>query len=220
MLAAKPNRRRFQYSLRTLLLFVLLANVGMAWFGARWRAAGQQREAVAAIRTLRGAVTYDYEADYEARLLAYRAGKGPPVPPGPPAPPGPAWARRLLGEDFFADVVEARYLGGPIAPGSVPYAWLEQVGKLPHLVALDLGGNHVPDAGLGELAGITRLRKLDLGLTWITDAGLAPIRNLSRLEVLNFWVTGVSDAGLETLSGLTRLRDLTLAATAITDLGL
>ena len=34
MLPANSSRRRFQYSLRSLLVFMLLANVFMAWFGA------------------------------------------------------------------------------------------------------------------------------------------------------------------------------------------
>ena len=33
MLPANSSRRRFQYSLRSLLVFMLLANVFMAWFG-------------------------------------------------------------------------------------------------------------------------------------------------------------------------------------------
>ena len=31
----KPNRCRFQYGMRTLLIFLLLASIGMAWFGVK-----------------------------------------------------------------------------------------------------------------------------------------------------------------------------------------
>ena len=151
--------------------------------------------------------------------LAYRAGKGPPVPRDRPRRRdrhgGGGCSARTSSPTLLRPATQV----GPLArvrshtPGwsrseSFPIWW--------HWISGQPRAGRRPE-GVG---GITRLRKLDLGLTWITDAGLAPIRNLSRLEVLNFWVTGVSDAGLETLSGLTRLRDLTLAATAITDLGL
>ena len=92
------NRRRFQYSL--LLLVFMLANIAMAWFFPRWGAARRQREAVAAIRAMGGHVTYDHEARWNAARAA-------PMPAK--APPGPAWARKLLGEDFFADAVVAGY---------------------------------------------------------------------------------------------------------------
>ena len=110
-------RRRFQYSLRTLLLFVLLVNIVMAWFGANWRAAGQQRDAVAAIKALGGSVRYDYVPPGTVTGPTTSPFAAPPgavsplaVPAlaatAPTVPPGPAWARRLLGDDFFANVVD------------------------------------------------------------------------------------------------------------------
>ena len=210
----KPNRCRFQYSMRTLLIFLLLASIGMAWFGAKWRAARQQRDAVAAIRALGGLVTYDYEADY----VASRAN-------GPCVPPGPAWALALLGEDFFADVVAVHVsrllIGGP--PRSVPItdAWLEHIGKLSRLEVLDLKDSCVSDAGLKQIQRLTRLRRLDLRRDGITDAGLVPIGKLTRLEVLNlFLCRRVSDVGAEELGGLTRLQVLDISGTRITDSGL
>ncbi len=228
----KPNRRRLQYSLRSLLIFVLAANAGMAWFGARYRAAKQQREAVAGIRALGGEVFYDYEQE------AWR---------GTVAPPGPAWARRLLGVDFFADVVG-------VCPGILPTLshscppitdeWLEQIGKLSRLEGLDLtlwsglsdaklarlerlarlktlrlDGYWVTDAGLAHLRGLTRLEELDLNGCRVTDAGLRHLRGLTRLRTLNLDQTGVTDAGLEHLRGLKELRTLNLNCTDVTDEG-
>ena len=77
--ATKLNRFRLQYSLRSLLVFVLLASVFMAWFGARYRAAREQRDAVAAIRALGANVLYDYE---HRRI---RHGGLGPLSPGPPS---------------------------------------------------------------------------------------------------------------------------------------
>jgi hypothetical protein len=48
----KPRTRRFlQFSLRTLLIFVLLVSIGMSWFAVKLERARRQREAVEVIRT-------------------------------------------------------------------------------------------------------------------------------------------------------------------------
>ena len=108
-LAALVFRWRFQFSILSLLgLAVVVALVCGRFFPEREQAS-LQREAVAAIRTLGGTVTYDYEAEDLWRDLAYQTGQGPPVPPGPPNPPGPTSVRGLLGVDFFADVTGVGY---------------------------------------------------------------------------------------------------------------
>ena len=122
------------------------------------------------------------------RRTAWRiAGKGPPVPPWPPEPPGPAWARRWLGDDFFADVVHVGYSTGVLLIGSVPItdAWLEHIGKITRLRVLNLRMTEVSDAGLKKIEGLTRLRDLNLCVTTITDAGLESVGKLTGLEVLN-----------------------------------
>ena len=100
---ARLNRIRLQYSLRSLLLLVTLTCVFLAWFGPRYRAACEQRAAVAGVRGLGANVYYDYEHHADRPWPTDGSGVGPS------APPGPAWARRLLGIDFFADAVEVRF---------------------------------------------------------------------------------------------------------------
>ena len=87
-------RRRFQYSLRTLLLVMTLACIGMSWLGVKMQQARKQREAVEAIEKLGGWVHYDYQVDQSGR---WHFGA---------VPPGPAWLRNGLGEDFFSTVVD------------------------------------------------------------------------------------------------------------------
>ena len=96
----RPRRHWFQYRLRTLLIAMRLASIGMSWFAARMQRAKRQREAVKAILSNRGCdVVYDndsrdvYSPDLD-RLAAAVMGKPPPVPP--PAP----WIEVLLGRDF------------------------------------------------------------------------------------------------------------------------
>ena len=194
MLRPRLNRRRLQYSL-TLLVFMLLANVAMALFFPRWKAARQQRDAVAADRAMGGFVFYDYEIS-AVRSCASTA-----------APPGPAWARRLLGDDFFADAVwinddayvETMYCGStpswPRYPGRITDAWLKPIGKLPRLEVLRIGYSQVTDAGMRDLEGLTNLRELDLSGTRVTDAGLEHLKGLTGLRELGLRNSNVMARG-------------------------
>ena len=210
--STKSRRFRFQYSLRTLLLFVTLASVFMAWFGAKFRTACQQRDAAAAVRALGGFVVYDYEE------RATRSGT-------PEIDPGPAWVRKLLGIDYFADVVRAgcnpRYEGGSW-PQPVPItdAWLDHFGRLARMEELDLGYTEVTDEGLAKLEGLTRLRKLGLDGTRVGAAGLRHVGKLVALEALYLNCTKFTGVGLRNLRGLTRLRELHLWDARVTDDGL
>jgi len=47
---ARPRRRWLQYSLRTLLVFMVLASVPMSWLAVKMHHAREQREAVEAMR--------------------------------------------------------------------------------------------------------------------------------------------------------------------------
>ena len=64
-----PKRLRwFQYSLRTLLLVVLLASIGMSWVAVRVQGARRQKAAVEAIKKLGGWVIYDWEFDQSGNV--------------------------------------------------------------------------------------------------------------------------------------------------------
>ena len=84
-----PRRRWLQFSLRTLMVLVLVLGCGMGWFAYELQQAQRQRDAVEAIRNLGGIVAYDYQ------VSASRLRRMPP----------PEWARRLVGDDFLANVV-------------------------------------------------------------------------------------------------------------------
>ena len=240
-LSALVFRLRFQYSLRSLLIFMLLASIGMAWFFPRLRAARQQRDAVAAIRAIGAKVTYDYQAEWYAQPRGSTA----PTPELLKAwsrqktfrysdefhdyvvpPPGPAWARTLLGVDYLADVIEVGHFW-PISgnrcragPNPITDACLEQIAKLPRLRVLNLEGSEVSDDGLKLLKGLRGLRKLNLWQTRITDTGLRELQGLTKLRELNLQETRIADAGLRELQTLSELQELNVERTGITDRGL
>jgi hypothetical protein len=214
----KLNRWRFQYSLRSLLLFMLFVNVGMACLCSLWRAAKQQTEAAAAIRAVGADVLYDYEVEHAAEWGASSTAKW-----SAPVPPGPAWARRLLGKDFFANVVDVGFRGWIFdrrAENPITDRCLGHIGKLPRLEVLDLGWSRVSDAGLKSLQRLARLRELNLAETSVTDTGVERLEGLAQLRELNLAGTRITDRGLRSLGKLTHLEVLDLSRTKVTEAGM
>ena len=78
-----PRRRWFRFTLRLLLLLVAVLAIPMAWKVNRVQ---NQRRVLATLTPFGAEVIWSYQ-----HL-------------GAVAPLGPQWLRRLLGDDFFADV--------------------------------------------------------------------------------------------------------------------
>jgi hypothetical protein len=192
----KGKRRRFQFSLRTLLILTTALAVGSGWLGRKIDRKRKEREAIAGIEVAGGSVWYDYQ-------------QGPVAEPS-----GPGWLRGVLGDNFFSEVVKAHLVGNSIGD-----AGLANVKGLPHLRALELSGAYVNEAGLANLKDLTELELLDLSTTNVSNAELANIKDLPRLESLDLSSTNVTDAGLLTLTGLSQLRVLKLSYTKVTDAG-
>ncbi len=201
-LSAIVFRWRFQFSIRSLLALALVVAIPCSWFAVERQRAAQQRDAVAAIRALGGHGRYRVRVlyDYEAKALSSRSWRT-----GGLQPPGPAWARRLLGIDFFADAVEVGY--------PEPYVYY---GTNWHA----LGRAPIADADMARIGGLARLERLDLADSGVSDAGLNRVRGLAHLTWLSLYDCRVTDAGLDDLKGLTRLRTLVLGETQVTDAGL
>lgn len=192
----KP-KRRWYCNLRTLLLLMLLASIFMVWVVVRLEQANRQREVVETIVELGGRVLYDYQMN--------RAKS-----------PGPAWLRKLLGNDFFTNVVGVSFRRQRQFTG----AGLEQLAELAQLQSLYLGYTQVADGGLRHIQGLTQLKALSLGHTQVSGAGLEYLEGLTQLNALFLDHTQVGDAGLEHLAGLGQLRQLHLDYTKVTDAGL
>ena len=71
--------------------------------------ARQQKAAVEAIVKLGGTVEYDYEVDGSGNVI--RGAE----------PPGPARLRRLLGDDFFTNVVGVGFMGTRITDAALQH---------------------------------------------------------------------------------------------------
>jgi len=129
-LVALALRRRFQFSIRSLLVLVIVVAVPFSWLAVEMKAAREQKEAVEAIMKVGGAVVYDWKLDAGGFFLPNAQ------------PPVPAWLRKLLGDDFFGAVDRVA------APLDVTDEGLIQVARLTQLRHLDLTKTKVTDAGV------------------------------------------------------------------------
>ncbi len=240
--AEKPRRRRLRFSVRILMLLVLLVGACLGWWVDRVNRANRQRRAVAAILKAHGRVWYDYEFSGEMA-----------IPIGNPW--APEWLRKRFGDEFFQEVTMVAFQN-PLPPDPAPEearesprvrlaeaqlaavegldrlerlylvgSWttddgLERLKRLARLRYLNLAGTRVKGPGLAHLTALHELRELSLVRTKVDDDGLANLRGLRGLRKLNLYGTKVTDAGLAHLAGLTGLEELTLSGTKVTDTGL
>ena len=184
-----PKRRWYQFSLRTLVVLLLVGCV-VCWIGARIHQARRNRErgvpvvkqtlekAVAEIEELGGLVIYKNEQQRPATWL----------------------------EDLFDDP------GGPDDPVEVlnvaevdlgdtkiTDAGLEHLRELPQLQSLNLSDTKITDAGLKHLQGLGNIRTLNLRSTAVTDAGLKHLQKLAKLSFLRLDDANVTDEGVKEL---------------------
>jgi internalin A len=210
---SRPWRRFLRFSVRGMIVLVLVIGVWLGWIV---HSARVQRQAVAAIERAGGKVAYDWEYVHRSRW------SGKLIYPSPnPKPIWPKWLIQALGPDYFGDVVSVRFLPDP--PGR---AWTNatdevmlSVGKLARLNALDLTVAPVTDAGLAHLSHLADLTSVELTGTKITGAGLASLRELRALRYLGLDNVPLSDADLTQLGGAKSLESLRLTGRKFTDAG-
>jgi hypothetical protein len=169
---------RLQFSLKTLLLFMLVASSAFAWFGIYWR------------RHQHEAAVLDALADYQPSVTRISGEvwldfSSSPVKAGDAALAEVARLDRVRSLNLF---------GCPVTDAGL--AHLAHVDRLEYLY---LSNTQVTDAGLAHLRGLPQLRTLLLDSTEITDAGLKHLEALPNLEHLSLMGTQVTDDGVREL---------------------
>src|SRR4029077_18430243 len=124
MIEPKPRRRWFRFSLRSLMLLVVLIAVPI---GLKTNQVRNQRLVVAEIESLGGHVMWAYE-------------------PSRSEPPGPNWLRRLLGDDFFAEIYHVT-----IDNPGVTDETIGSIAELPNLCSLYFESDAVTDEGVARI---------------------------------------------------------------------
>ncbi len=226
--AETPRRRRWAFSLRTLMIFVLIVGGLLGWKANR---ASRQRQAAAIIRTANGAISYDFQSFPNGTPAATRKAA---------KPPGPEWLRKWIGDEYFQEI------SGVSFPGEVSTQVLEAVASLeqlrvirinkplsnsqellpltalPHLEIVDLCGPAVDDTLMKHLSLSQSIIVIETHETNVTDKGvnyLPKMPNLKHLSIYNS--PKVTDASVEeVISRLTKLTDLDLSGTSVTDTGI
>ena len=214
-------RRRFQFSLRSLLVLVVVVALPCSWMAVEMKKARQQKAAAERINSLGGWIGYYYDPKDPFAVLAN---------------PCPAWLCSSLGETFFGDVTYANVEGIDaeleclqafpqletlcLTRGHVTGRRLEDLKHLPSLTRLDLSYCEATNASLERLQVVTRIKDLDLWHTEINDSGLEQFQALTRLNRLNLDATRITDVGLNRLKALIQLQELRLGGTHVTDAGM
>jgi Leucine Rich repeat len=231
-LSAEPShrpRRRLRFSVRTLLVLVLILGAALGWVADKLRRARRQHEASVAVVSRHGTVDYG---------KAFRLESWGKLPLGPP--PRHVWLREHLGDDLFETVTHVAFFRQP----EVTDLDMAVLDAFPDLEEFHVSKAPVTDKGIAHLAGMKKLRRvtiseapitdssllaigrlphldqLDLNGTRITDAGLVALDAMPHLLTLDLQWTRITDAGLVHLAGLKELRFLQLGCTEITDVGL
>jgi hypothetical protein len=195
------HRRRFRFSLRMLLAVMTMLCI---WLGFKVNAARRQREAVDAIVKAGGSVVYDFQRP--ANIV------GVPVAT---EPPGARWLRRLLGDEYFEDVIGVGFSGVKKPTIDV----LQQLGRLPKLETVNLSDTQVDEEGLRQFVRIGSLRTLQLEFCQnVTDKALKVVAENKNLAELSLLGTGCTDNGVRKyIPQLTQLEYLDVAKIPITN---
>jgi hypothetical protein len=186
-------------SLRVLMALVLVIGGGLGWVG---RGARGQRDAVAAITSLKGSVSYDIEWPM-ATPNPYRRNSWSPMQFYDGQIHQHEWLKWLVsrvGIDYFGNVVEVRLMPRRAKDKlKADDTTMVHIGRLRWLNGLSLYHTSVTDHGLAQLERLTELRELDLRNTRVSDAGLAHLKGLHDLRTLLVEGTNVTDAGVADL---------------------
>jgi hypothetical protein len=181
---------RLRFSLRTLLLFVVMCAFLLAPVGIRMHRVRLQRQAVAFVLAQGGSVAYSYQSPWDVEqaqppfVVTFGAADER-------TPPGAWWLRKVLGDDYFTDVVAVSLAGCPVDDES-----LEFLDKLPQLRALDLGRTKVTSRGLRSLRHVPELETLWLTATDVDDRAATDIAKLTELKTIGVGWTSFTERGM------------------------
>jgi hypothetical protein len=183
---ASVFRRRFQFSIRSLLVLVVVVALPCSWLAEEMRAAKRQKAAREVILALGGCVFDEDATDEEGNVQGGAfAGLMRPTP----EPGGPVL--RLIGRDFVHTATAAFndklcILGivsgikivedGKCWKGGGDLDKLRALKDLPGLRALCLSYMPVDDSDLDYIIPLKQLRQVELTGTEVTDAGVAKLQ--------------------------------------------
>ena len=210
--AVAPRRRRFRFSLRTLLVLMIVLAIPLGWIAKERRQSAREHETAESIKDA-FEVSF-YCGPFDSLELREQ---------GKPQGFWPDLAKHLLGERIpwissirpeLSNIEPLRRLSSLqlVSLSGTQVSDLRPIAELGHLRWLYLDGTQVSE--LSSLAGLSHLMHLDISYTQVSE--LRALGSLTTLERLRIHHTGVTD--LTPLADLTNLRVLELHHTEVRDL--
>jgi hypothetical protein len=180
--------RRFQFSLRGLLVMMAITVIACAAIANKIEAKRCEREAIKLIKAGQGRVMCAWERDDVFLVWSMKSQRG--------EPPGWRWCRMLLGDDFFASVYSI-HCGNLVSDAD-----LERIATMIDAEKIEINSysnrsdgfsmqenNTVTDAGLFHLKRLTGLKELVInGCSGVTDAGIVALKKaLPKCQITRAW---------------------------------
>lgn len=202
-----PLRRRLKMSLPAAMLLVAFVGLYMGYIANKvWR----QRTVVAAVKELGGGVMYDWRFNnghVDDMLNPYGR------------PWGPAWLRRIVGDEYFQEIVRVDTCSTTPPPEGAVDDLIAKLRGLPRLQFVEV--MYASDRGMTYLRGVPNLKTLIIvGPNRVTEAGIAALAGKGGLAEVRIFDAALRDSWLKPLSLLPDLECLDLRGPDITDKGL
>lgn len=219
----RPRRRWFQFSLRSLLVVMLLLPMVLGVY-ARYRAESQRQWRLVNELKAAGGM-FDWEiADQgkpefeQGAFLQWQKWLGIDLPQGlksftifKSVEPGVPLAN--LGEFPQLESVV-------LCDGTATDKDLAILAKLPRLRFLRVDSDHITDQGIAALEGCTNLHDVAIEGNQLTGKGLAVVANLPNLKGMYWDSELTTDGDLECLQNKLKLEELYLRGNTLQDAGL
>jgi hypothetical protein len=199
----------FRFSLRTLMLLVLVTGGTLGWFSLQRQREAHRKWVIATVQASNSSI--DYDGLGISRILWFGGSANPASLPQKP----------LTGDEIEALGSCFRLRELMMISSVMTDEGLAVLSHDTMLESLYCFKPNITDAGVKHLANLTALKKLQLlRVPELTDASLAHIAGLSKLEEINLSGTSITGSGVAHLSGMPGLRSLMLSSSPLTDEGL
>ena len=189
----RPKLRWCQFSLRGLMIFVLLASIALSYLAVKLQQARSQEEAIRAIEEKGGSVNFDfqYEVTKDGGHYIHSRGDLP-----------------LLLDSLRGNVVGV----SSFKMDDATMVTVKQFSRLKFL-AIDL--SQVTDAGLANIENLRHMELLNLRGTGIGNGGLAHLKEMKNIQILLLSRTQATYEGLEVIRAFPELKVLFLGGTRL-----
>lgn len=189
-------RRRFQFSLRSALIFVAVVSALLGW---RVKTVRDMERAVVNLRQAGFSLSLHEPAPPPSTGLCF-------VVYGNPQP-RPHWQRLLIGErewevTGYHDMFHGTGPGvdRPSVGDATISALMDALRDLGSIHSLTLSGSDVGNDSLRQIAMLDNVTRLYLRYAGVTGDGLGSLEAMTRLEELHIWgIEGMSSEGIARL---------------------